>query len=178
MGVLQLPLPTPVTMSAGFPGCRPAEQDLVLTGRAEHSHLDCQSCLQERLVLKLTGTELYCTYLHTTTIGWVSWGAAEVHFSLPIWESISTIFSMLLGSMSGEVILFSTARHTPSEVWMPMAVEPSCKQQQSPPPFQAGSSCDTEHSCTMLMPAYAICRHVVLETDASGQKPVQPGVPN
>lgn len=47
--------------------------------------------------------------------------------SLPMWESISTIFSMLLGSMSGEVIRFSTARQTPSEVWMPMAVEPSWK---------------------------------------------------
>lgn len=47
-----------------------------------------------------------------------------------MWESISTIFSMLLGSISGEVILFSTARQTPSEVWIPMAVEPSWK----PPP--------------------------------------------
>ncbi len=34
-------------------------------------------------------------------------------------------FSMEVGSMSGEVILFSTARMTPSSVWMPMAVEPS-----------------------------------------------------
>lgn len=32
---------------------------------------------------------------------------------------------MLLGSISGEVILFSTARHTPSDVWIPMAVEPN-----------------------------------------------------
>lgn len=46
-------------------------------------------------------------------------------YFLPMWASISTIFSMLLGSMSGEVILFSTARHTPSDVWIPMAVEPS-----------------------------------------------------
>lgn len=45
--------------------------------------------------------------------------------------SISTIFSMLLGSISGEVILFSTARHTPSDVWMPMAVDPNWKEAQS-----------------------------------------------
>lgn len=81
---------------------------------------------------------------------------------------------MLLGSMSGEVILFSTARQTPSEVWMPMAVEPSCKQPQSAPPLQAGPA---EHSCTAL-PANAICRHVVLETDTSGQNPVQADVPS
>lgn len=49
---------------------------------------------------------------------------------LPMWASISTIFSMLLGSIRGEVILFSTARHTPSDVWMPMAVEPNCKRQR------------------------------------------------
>ena len=42
-----------------------------------------------------------------------------------MWVSISTIFSMEVGSMSGLEILFSTARMTPSEVWMPMAVEPS-----------------------------------------------------
>ena len=46
----------------------------------------------------------------------------------PMCVSISTIFSMLLGSMRGEVILFSTARHTPSDVWIPMAVEPSWKK--------------------------------------------------
>lgn len=51
--------------------------------------------------------------------------------SIPMWESISTIFSMLLGSMRGDVILFSTARQTPSEVWIPMAVEPSCKTQHT-----------------------------------------------
>merc|ERR1719318_1353428 len=42
-----------------------------------------------------------------------------------MWLSISTIFSMLVGSMRGLVILFSTARMTPSDVWMPMAVLPS-----------------------------------------------------
>jgi hypothetical protein len=40
-------------------------------------------------------------------------------------ESISTIFSMEVGSIKGLVILFSTARITPSAVWIPMAVEPS-----------------------------------------------------
>jgi hypothetical protein len=35
---------------------------------------------------------------------------------------------MLLGSIKGEVILFSTARQTPSEVWIPMAVDPSWKR--------------------------------------------------
>lgn len=55
----------------------------------------------------------------------------HIEFVLPIWVSISTIFSMLLGSIRGEVILFSTARHTPSDVWMPMAVDPNCKVAQS-----------------------------------------------
>merc|ERR1719397_459598 len=40
-------------------------------------------------------------------------------------ESISTIFSIEVGSINGEVILFSTARITPSDVWIPMAVEPN-----------------------------------------------------
>ena len=44
---------------------------------------------------------------------------------IPIWLSISTIFSTLFGSMSGEVIRFSTARTTPSDVCIPMAVDPS-----------------------------------------------------
>lgn len=35
------------------------------------------------------------------------------------------IFSTLLGSRRGEVKRFSTARITPSEVWMPIEVEPS-----------------------------------------------------
>ena len=39
--------------------------------------------------------------------------------------STSTIFSMVVGSISGEVMRFSTASTTPSEVWMPIAVEPS-----------------------------------------------------
>jgi hypothetical protein len=32
---------------------------------------------------------------------------------------------MVCGSISVDVILFSTATTTPSDVWMPMAVEPS-----------------------------------------------------
>lgn len=39
---------------------------------------------------------------------------------------------MLLGSISGEVILFSTARHTPSDVWIPMAVEPNWENRPRP----------------------------------------------
>ena len=39
--------------------------------------------------------------------------------------STSTIFSMVVGSISVDVILFSTARTTPSLVWMPIAVDPS-----------------------------------------------------
>ena len=39
--------------------------------------------------------------------------------------STSTIFSIVVGSIKGEVIRFSTANTTPSAVWMPMAVEPS-----------------------------------------------------
>ena len=39
--------------------------------------------------------------------------------------SISNIFLMLPGTINGDVTLFSTARTTPSDVWNPMAVEPS-----------------------------------------------------
>jgi len=39
--------------------------------------------------------------------------------------STSTIFSIVVGSMSVDVILFSTAKTTPSAVWMPMAVDPN-----------------------------------------------------
>lgn len=42
-----------------------------------------------------------------------------------IWRSTSTIFSIVVGSISGDVILFSTANTTPSEVQMPMAVDPN-----------------------------------------------------
>ena len=44
---------------------------------------------------------------------------------LPIWLSISKIFSMLLGSIKVEVNLFSTANTTPCDVQIPTAVEPS-----------------------------------------------------
>jgi len=44
---------------------------------------------------------------------------------LPICASTSRIFSILLGSISGEVTLFSTAKTTPSFVWIPIAVDPS-----------------------------------------------------
>ena len=80
------------------------------------------------------------------------WFSFLVH--LPMWVSISTIFSMLLGSIRGEVILFSTARHTPSVVWIPMAVEPNWKSSgvwvsdgpcvykwQSTTPHRGGRSC-------------------------------------
>ncbi|KAI8423659.1 hypothetical protein MSG28_012710 [Choristoneura fumiferana] len=40
-------------------------------------------------------------------------------------RSTSTIFSIVVDSINGEVILFSTAKTTPSEVQIPMAVEPS-----------------------------------------------------
>jgi len=43
----------------------------------------------------------------------------------PMWRSTSTIFLMVEGSMREDVILFSTARTMPSEVEMPIAVEPS-----------------------------------------------------
>ena len=43
----------------------------------------------------------------------------------PIWSSTSNTFSILEGSINGEVTLFSTARTTPSEVCIPIAVDPS-----------------------------------------------------
>ena len=48
-----------------------------------------------------------------------------------MWLSISMIFSMLEGSISGDVTRFSTASTTPSAVWMPMAVEPNCAHTQA-----------------------------------------------
>lgn len=44
-----------------------------------------------------------------------------------MWLSISIIFSILEASINGDVILFSTAKTTPSDVWIPIAVEPSYK---------------------------------------------------
>ena len=49
--------------------------------------------------------------------------------SLPMCASISKIFSMLDGSISTDVTLFSTAKTTPSDVQIPTAVDPSCIQQ-------------------------------------------------
>lgn len=49
----------------------------------------------------------------------------ETKIDLPICLSTSTIFSIVVGSMSGEVMRFSTARTTPSEVHIPIAVEPN-----------------------------------------------------
>lgn len=43
----------------------------------------------------------------------------------PMWLSSSMIFSIDEGSRRGEVTRFSTARMTPSEVWIPIAVDPS-----------------------------------------------------
>jgi hypothetical protein len=43
----------------------------------------------------------------------------------PMWESISTIFSMEEDSRRMDVTRFSTPRTTPSEVQTPMAVDPS-----------------------------------------------------
>lgn len=45
----------------------------------------------------------------------------------PMWLSISMIFSMLAGSRSTDVTRFSAAKIVPSDVWIPTAVDPSCK---------------------------------------------------
>jgi len=47
--------------------------------------------------------------------------------NIPMCSSISMIFSMLAGTISGDVTRFSTARTTPPGVWIPMAVDPNCK---------------------------------------------------
>lgn len=44
----------------------------------------------------------------------------------PMCESISMIFSTESDSSKGDWVRFSTARTTPSEVWIPTVVEPSC----------------------------------------------------
>ena len=46
-----------------------------------------------------------------------------------MWLSTSIIFSILEGSMSGDVTRFSTANTTPSDVCMPIAVDPSCSKE-------------------------------------------------
>lgn len=43
-----------------------------------------------------------------------------------MWLSISMIFSTESDSSRGDWVRFSTARTTPSDVWMPTVVEPSC----------------------------------------------------
>lgn len=43
-----------------------------------------------------------------------------------MWRSISMIFSTESDSSKGDWVRFSTARTTPSDVWMPTVVEPSC----------------------------------------------------
>lgn len=114
-------------------------------------------------LLKLTG-DSFTTYTPTKLEGHAQGQQTRASpFSLPMWESISTIFSMLLGSMSGEVILFSTARQTPSEVWIPMAVEPSCKQAQLQRRAQRRvTTTEHQHHGAMLIPLYATCRDIVL----------------
>lgn len=119
-------------------------------------------------LLKLTG-DSFTTYTPTKLEGHAQGQQTRVSpFSLPMWESISTIFSMLLGSMSGEVILFSTARQTPSEVWIPMAVEPSCKQAQLQRRAQRRvTTIEHQHHGAMLIPLSAIYRDIVLGPDTS-----------
>ena len=51
--------------------------------------------------------------------------AVRPDMAQPIWESISTIFSIEEDSRRIEVTRFSTPRTTPSDVQTPMAVEPS-----------------------------------------------------
>ena len=51
--------------------------------------------------------------------------AVSPEVAKPTWVSTLKIFSMLEGSSRGDVILFSTARTTPSAVWIPIAVDPS-----------------------------------------------------
>lgn len=122
-------------------------------------------------LLKLAG-DSFTTYTPTKLEGHAQGQQTRASpFSLPMWESISTIFSMLLGSMSGEVILFSTARQTPSEVWIPMAVEPSCKQPQLQRRTQRRvASTEHQYHGAMLIPLYAICRDIVLGPDTSSRQ--------
>ena len=48
----------------------------------------------------------------------------------PMWVSTSMIFSMDEGSINGDVIRFSTANTMPSEVFRPIAVDPSCNGEE------------------------------------------------
>jgi hypothetical protein len=73
----------------------------------------------------------------------------------PICESISMIFSMLSGSRSGEVILFSTASNTPVGVWMPTAVEPSCAGEKRGAVSHGGSDRDGEGGGRTLIASMA-----------------------
>ena len=49
----------------------------------------------------------------------------DIEIYLPICLSTSTIFSMVDGIIKEEVILFSTAKITPSLVLIPIAVDPN-----------------------------------------------------
>lgn len=56
--------------------------------------------------------------------------AVKPDMAHPICESISMIFSIELDSSRGDWTRFSTPRTTPSLVWMPTVVDPSCGSRQ------------------------------------------------
>lgn len=173
-GCFSCPFLLPQLCPAGLRPGKPAARTCC-SPRAEGSRWARLSCPQERPGLRRSfwssqGTAL----LHTPTEPEgraQGWQTRASPFPLPMWESISTIFSMLLGSMSGEVILFSTARQTPSEVWIPMAVEPSCKQPPLHHHAQRGAATtEHKHHGAAPIPLYATCRDAVSEPDTSARQ--------
>ena len=97
-------------------------------------HLSLQQSRQSICQSIKAFNRIYCTHLYLfnvqlfESVKYVYSGSLQHYWpenAHAMWLSISTIFSMLVGSISGLVILFSTARMTPSPVWMPMAVLPS-----------------------------------------------------
>ncbi|KAI8423662.1 hypothetical protein MSG28_012710 [Choristoneura fumiferana] len=98
------------------------------------------TCLRMRLTFKLCcapslpepmALASYCTKVPLGSM-WNNWGpfsylesAISPETAQAMCRSTSTIFSIVVDSINGEVILFSTAKTTPSEVQIPMAVEPS-----------------------------------------------------
>ena len=87
----------------------------------------------------------------------------------PIWTSISMIFSMLAGTISVDVTRFSTARMTPSGVWIPIAVDPSCKsdvniKHKCMPAIASTTSKTIDLHLQLLIITYLLCWWRNLET--------------
>lgn len=95
--------------------------------KAQHRR-KCGASFDLRIIKKIKMCTWASTRACSTSIRASAVRPLQAH---PICRSISKIFSMLDGTIRGDVILFSTANRTPSLVWMPIAVEPSYPHHES-----------------------------------------------